>query len=293
MDALALFLEFSLVGFASGGIYVLAGLSFVIVFKSTTIFNFATGEMMMLGTYLFFLFDLQMGFGWMGGLIAALAAAAGVAMLTDRVILRPLIGRPHIVLVMVTFGVASIMRGVAGLIWGPNVRQLTELLPRTPVFLGDSLVPGKLAWGFATAGLIALAFMLFYRYSRAGTAIRATATDQITAESLGINIRMVFLLSWGLAGVLTAASGIILGSVNGVTPQLGLVALNVLAVVMLGGMTSVFGVVVAGLFIGWLETIVGAYLGAAWQSFIPYLIVLIVMFVKPTGLFGEQRVERI
>ncbi|MEC9342406.1 MAG: branched-chain amino acid ABC transporter permease [Pseudomonadota bacterium] len=293
MSALALFLEFSLIGLASGGIYVLAGLSFVIVFKSTTIFNFATGEMMMLGTYLFFLFDLQLGLGWLGGLLCALAAAAGVAMLTDRVILRPLIGRPHIVLVMVTFGVASIMRGVAGLIWGPNVRQLTELLPRTPVFIGDILMPGKLAWGFVTAGLIALAFMLFYRFSRAGTAIRATATDQITAESLGINIRMVFLLSWGLAGILTAASGIILGSVNGVTPQLGLVALNVLAVVMLGGMTSVFGVVVAGLFIGWLETIVGAYLGAAWQSFIPYLIVLVVMFVKPTGLFGEQRVERI
>lgn len=293
MDALALFLEFSLIGLASGGIYVLAGLSFVIVFKSTTIFNFATGEMMMLGTYFFLLFDLQLGLGWLGGLIMALIASAGVAMLTDRVILRPLIGRPHIVLVMVTFGVASMMRGFAGLFWGPNVRQLTELLPRTPVFLGNILVPGKLAWGFVAAGLISLAFIVFYRYSRFGTAIRATSTDQITAESLGINIRMVFLLSWGLAGVLTAASGIILGSVNGVTPQLGLVALNVLAVVMLGGMTSVFGVVVGGLFIGWLETIVGAYLGAAWQSFIPYLIVLIVMFVRPTGLFGEQRVERI
>ncbi len=288
-----LFLEFSLIGLASGGIYVLAALSFVIVYKATNIFNFATGEMMMFGTYFFYLFDTQLGFGWVAGLGMGLASAALLALVIERAMLRPLLGRPHIVLVMVTFGVGSILRGFAGLIWGPNVRQLPEVLPRKPIFLGDILVPGKLAWGFVAAGVIAGLFMLYYKFSRAGTAIRATSTDQVTAESLGINIRAVFLLAWALAGLLTAASGIITASVNGVTPQLGLVALNVLAVVMLAGMTSVGGVVIAGLFVGWMETIVGAYLGAAWQSFIPYLVVLIVMFVKPSGLFGEQRVERI
>lgn len=290
---MSLFLEFSLIGIASGGIYVLAALSFVIVYKATNIFNFATGEMMMVGTYFFYLFDTQLGFGWIAGLGMGFASAAILALVIERSMLRPLIGRPHIVLVMVTFGVGSILRGIAGLVWGPNVRQLPELLPRKPLFLGDILVPGKLAWGFAAAGVIAGLFMAYYRFSRAGTAIRATSTDQVTAESLGINIRAVFLLAWALAGLLTAASGIITASVNGVTPQLGLVALNVLAVVMLAGMTSVGGVIVAGLFVGWMETIVGAYLGAAWQSFLPYLVVLVVMFVKPNGLFGEQRVERI
>lgn len=288
-----LLLEFTLIGIASGGIYVLAALSFVIVFKATNVFNFATGEMIMLGTYFFYLFDTQLGFGWVAGLGVALVASAVLAAFTERAIMRPLIGRPHLVLVMVTFGVASMMKGFAGLIWGPNIRQLTEVLPRKPLFIGDLLIPGKLAWGFLAAALIAAAFILYYRYSRAGTAIRATAADQVTAESLGINIRMVFLLSWALAGLLTAASGIILGSVNGVTPQMGNVALNVLAVVMLAGLNSVGGVVVAGLMIGWVEVIVGAYLGAAWQSFIPYLIVLLVMTVKPTGLFGERKVERI
>lgn len=288
-----LLLEFTLIGIASGGIYVLAALSFVIVFKATNVFNFATGEMIMLGTYFFYLFDTQLGFGWVAGLGAAMVASAALAAFTERAIMRPLIGRPHLVLVMVTFGVASMMKGFAGLIWGPNIRQLTEVLPRKPLFIGDLLIPGKLAWGFLAASLIAAAFIFYYRFSRAGTAIRATAADQVTAESLGINIRMVFLLSWALAGVLTAASGIILGSVNGVTPQMGSVALNVLAVVMLAGLNSVGGVVVAGLLIGWIEVIVGAYLGAAWQSFIPYLIVLLVMTVKPTGLFGERKVERI
>ncbi|MFC7398690.1 branched-chain amino acid ABC transporter permease [Chelatococcus sp. GCM10030263] len=286
-------LEFSLVGIASGGIYVLAALSFVIVYKATSIFNFATGEMMMFGTYLFYLVDTQLGFGWIIGLGGALVGSAVLAMAIERSLLRPLLGRPAVVLVMVTLGISSILRGVASLIWGPDIRQLTEILPRKPLFLGDILIPGKLAWGFIIVGIIAGLFMAYYRFSRAGTAIRATSTDQITAESLGINIRAVFLLSWGLAGLLTAASGIITGSVNGVTPQLGNVALNVLAVVMLAGMTSVGGVVIAGLFVGWLETLVGAYLGASWQSFIPYLVVLLVMFIKPTGLFGERRIERI
>lgn len=290
---LSSFLEFSIIGAVSGGIYVLVALSFVIVYKSTNIFNFATGEMMMIGTYFFYLFDTQLRFGWIAGLAAAFIAAAVLAMLIERAVLRPLLGRPTVVLVMVTLGVSSILRGAAGLVWGPDVRRLTEILPRKPIFLGDILVPGKLAWGFVIAGVISGLFIAFYRFSRAGTAIRATSTDQVTAESLGINIRAVFVLAWGMAGVLTAASGIITASVNGVTPQLGQIALNVLAVVMLAGMTSVGGVVIAGIFVGWLETIVGAYLGAAWQSFLPYLVVLLVMSVRPAGLFGEYRVERI
>jgi branched-chain amino acid transport system permease protein len=286
-------LELSVVGIASGGIYVLLALSFVIVYKSTNIFNFATGEMMMIGAYLFYLFDQQLGIGWIAGLLAAFVGSAALAMLIDIAVLRPLLGRPAVILVMVTLGVGSMLRGVAGMIWGPDLRQLTEILPRRPFFLGDIIVPGKLAWGFLIAGIIAAAFIVYYRFSRTGTAIRATSTDQITAESLGINIRAIFLLSWALAGVLTAASGIITASVNGLTPVLGQVALDVLAVVILAGMTSVGGVVIAGIFIGWLETLVGAYLGAAWQSFLPYLVVLLVMSVKPTGLFGERRVERI
>ena len=211
----------------------------------------------------------------------------------DRALLRPLIGQPVIVLVMVTLGVGSILRGLAGLIWGPDIVQLPDVLPRAPVFLGDILIPGKLAWGCLLVGATAAAFIAYYRFSRAGIAIRATSSDQMTAECMGINIRSVFMLAWAIGGVLAGASGIVVASLNGITPNLGLVALNVLAVVILAGMTSVGGAVVAGIFIGWLETMIGAYLGAAWQSFVPYLVVLLVMAVKPTGLFGEQRIERI
>jgi len=287
------FVEFSLIGIASGGAYIIAALGFVIIFKAGNVFNFAMGEMMMIGAYLFYAAVMQLKFGWPVGLLAALAGSALLALLIERALLRPMIGRPVVVLVMITLGVGSVLRGVAGLVWGPNIVPLPEFLPQQPVFLGDILVPGKLAWSFVVFGALALAFIAYYRYSRAGVAIRATSSDQITAEGLGINIRQVFAMTWAMAGVLAAAAGIAAGAINGLTPQLGDAALSVLAVVMLAGMSSVGGVVVAGILVGWMETVVGAYLGAAWQSFIPYLVVLLVMIVRPTGLFGEQRIERI
>jgi branched-chain amino acid transport system permease protein len=286
-------LEYSLIGFASGGLYVLAALGFVIIFKATNIFNFAMGEMMMFGAYLFFAMTVQLHFGWPVAVLAALAGSVVLAIVIDRALLQPLLGQPPIILVMVTLGVGSMIKGASGMIWGPDIVQMPDFLPRKPIFIGDILIPGKLAWGFLAVGVLAAAFMAYYRFSRAGVAIRATASDQITAEGLGINVRRIFSLTWAIAGILAGASGIVVGALNGITPQLGAVALNVLAVVMLAGMTSVGGVIVAGIFIGWVETLVGAYLGAAWQNFMPYLVVLLVMMVKPNGLFGEQQIERI
>jgi branched-chain amino acid transport system permease protein len=286
-------LEYSLIGIASGSMYVLAALGFVIIFKSTNIFNFAMGEMMMFGAYLFFAATVQLQLGWPIGLVLALAGSIVAAIVIERGLLQPLLGQPAIVLVMVTLGVGSMLRGIAGLIWGPDIVQLPDFLPRAPIFIGDLLIPGKLAWGSLAVGVIATLFILYYRFSRAGIAIRATSADLLTAEGIGINIRRIFTLTWIIGGVLAACAGIVVGSLNGITPTLGLVALNVLAVVMLGGMTSVGGVVIAGIFIGWVETLVGAYLGAAWQAFMPYLIVLLVMTFKPTGLFGERQIERI
>lgn len=286
-------LEYSIIGIASGGLYVLAALGFVIIYKSSNVFNFAMGEMMMFGAYLFFAMTVQLHYGWPIAVLVALAGSVVLAVVMDRVLLQPLLGQPVIILVMVTLGVGSMIKGAAGMIWGPDIVQMPEFLPRKPIFIGDILIPGKLAWGFLVVSIMAAAFMAYYRFSRAGIAIRATSSDQITAEGMGINVRRIFSLTWAIAGILAGASGIVVGSLNGITPSLGAVALNVLAVVMLAGISSVGGVIIAGIFIGWVETLVGAYLGAAWQNFMPYLVVLLVMTVKPNGLFGEQHIERI
>jgi branched-chain amino acid transport system permease protein len=215
---LSQFVEFSIIGIASGGLYVLAGLGFVIIYKGSSVFNFAMGEMMMLGAYFFFAIAVQLHLGWPIGLLFALAGSALLAMLIERMLLRPMLGRPVVVLVMITFGLGSVLRGFAALVWGPGILQVPDFLPRAPMFLGDVLIPGKLAWSFLVVGVISLAFIGYYRFSRAGIAIRATAADQITADTLGINIRQVFSRSWALGGMLAACAGISLAGVNGLTP---------------------------------------------------------------------------
>jgi len=157
----------------------------------------------------------------------------------------------------------------------------------------DILIPGKLAWGFVVAMVLSLSFIAYYRFSRAGISMRATSSDLVTAAGLGINVHQSFALTWAISGVLASMCGLILASINGLTPQLGFVVLDIIAVVFLGGISSVGGTVIAGLFIGWLATIIGAYLGANWQSVLPFVVVLLVMMFRPRGLLGEKRIERI
>jgi len=287
------FLELVLIGIASGSIYALGAMGFVLIYKSSTVFNFALGEMMMLGTYFLYVMMVQLGQDLWLSLPVAIAANCLIAILIERYTLRPLLGQPHEVLIMVTFGLAAMMRGAAGMIWGHDIRRLPEILPRKPIFIGDILIPGTLAWGLAIMIVLCGGFVIYYRFSRMGIAIRATAEDQGTAECMGIDIARVIQFTWIIAAILALFAGIIGASINGLSPQLGSVALEVLAVVLLTGLTSVGGVLITGMLVGVILTFTGTYLGGAWQQFLPYLLVLLIMIVRPRGLFGERLVERI
>jgi branched-chain amino acid transport system permease protein len=293
MNPFSLFLEYSAVGIAAGGIYGLIALGIVVIFKSSKTFNFAMGEMMMLSAYFFYTAAVTYSQGILVGMIVALAGSIAIALVIERFALRPMLGRPFIAIVMVTFGVGSIIRGVVGMIWGPNDMQMPALLARTPVMLGDIFIPGKTARAFAIAVLLVVALILFLRYSRAGVALRAAAADQITAYSMGIDVRRVIALSWVLAAITGCISGVLMANVNSLTPHLGLVALNVLSVVILGGMNSIGGVLIAGFIIGWLEAVTGWVLGTEYREITPYILTLLVVLARPTGLFGTKEIERI
>jgi branched-chain amino acid transport system permease protein len=288
-----MFLEYSLIGLASGGIYGLVALGFVFIYLASGVFNFATGEMMMMGAYFFFSFASIDGVQWWQAFIMAFAASILLAILIERFLIRRLIGQPVVATIMVTLGLGWILRGLANLIWGPVPKQLPNVLPRAPVFIGEILIPGRSFWGFWIAISIALLSILYFRYSRGGVALRATASDQLTAYSMGIDVRASVRLTWILAAVAATLAGCLMGSINSVTPELANVAVNVLAVVMMGGVNSVVGVVIAGILLGWIEAITGVYLGGDWRDVIPYIAVLTVLLVRPYGLFGTRAVERI
>ncbi len=293
MNPIMVFAEYSAVGIAAGGIYALIALGTVVIFKSSQTFNFAMGEMMMLSAYFFYTAAVIFDFGLLPGFILALVGSIAVALLIERFALRPMLGRPFIAIVMVTFGIGSIIRGVVSMVWGPTDLQSPAILARTPVMIGSLFIPGKTARAFAVAVVIVGGLIAFLRYSRAGIALRAAAADQITAYSMGIDVRRVIAFTWVIAAITGCISGVLMANVNSLTPNLGLVALNVLSVIILGGMNSIGGVLVAGLIIGWLESVTGFLLGTEFREITPYVLALLILLVRPTGLFGTAEIERI
>jgi branched-chain amino acid transport system permease protein len=293
MGPLAQFAEYSIVGIAAGGIYALIALGIIVIFKSSRTFNFAMGEMMMLSAYFFYAAAVTFALGPVIGMIVALAGSVAIALLIERVAIRPMLGRPFIAVVMVTFGIGSIIRGIVGMIWGPNDLQIPAILSRSPIIVGDIFVPGKTARALAIAVVIVVALLAYLRFSRAGVALRAAAADAITAYSMGINVRRIIAFTWAIAAITGCISGVLMANVNTLTPHLGVVALNVLAVVILGGMNSIGGVLIAGFIIGWLEAVTGLVAGTEFREIAPYILVLLVLLVRPTGLFGTKEVERI
>lgn len=293
MSPLQIFIEYSIVGIAAGGIYALIALGIIVIFKSSHTFNFAMGEMMMLSAYFFYAAAVTFALGPVVGMIVALAGSIAIALLIERVAIRPMLGRPFIAVVMVTFGIGSIIRGVVGMIWGPNEMQIPGILSRSPIMIGDIFIAGKTGRAFAIAVVIVVGLILYLRYSRAGIALRAAAANAVTAYSMGIDVRRVIAFTWIIAAITGCISGVLMANVNTLTPHLGMVALNVLAVIILGGLNSIGGVLVAGLIIGWLEAVTSLYLPSEFREITPYVLALLVLLVRPTGLFGSKEVERI
>ncbi|MBP0440338.1 branched-chain amino acid ABC transporter permease [Tianweitania sediminis] len=293
MSPLQLFIEYSVVGIAAGGVYALIALGIIVIFKASHTFNFAMGEMMMLSAYFFYAASVTFALGPWLGLGVALLSSVVVGLIIERVAIRPMLGRPFIAVVMVTFGIGAIIRGIVGLVWGPNELQIPAILARTPVMLGDIFVPGRTARAFAIAVVIVVGLILYLRYSRAGVALRAAAADAVTAYSMGIDVRRIVAFSWVIAAITGCISGVLMASVNTLTPHLGVVAMNVLAVIILGGLNSIGGVLVAGLIIGWLEAVTGMFLPTSFREITPYILTLIVLLIRPNGLFGARQVERI
>jgi len=293
LSPLQLFIEYSVVGIAAGGVYALIALGIIVIFKASHTFNFAMGEMMMLSAYFFYAASVTFALGPWLGLGVALLSSVVVGLIIERVAIRPMLGRPFIAVVMVTFGIGAIIRGIVGLVWGPNELQIPAILARTPVMLGDIFVPGRTARAFAIAVVIVVGLILYLRYSRAGVALRAAAADAVTAYSMGIDVRRIVAFSWVIAAITGCISGVLMASVNTLTPHLGVVAMNVLAVIILGGLNSIGGVLVAGLIIGWLEAVTGMFLPTSFREITPYILTLIVLLIRPNGLFGARQVERI
>ncbi len=287
------FLEYSILGLLSGGVMALIALSFVLVYKGTGVVNFAVGEVMMLGAYIYYAAAVTFGLPPIAAFVISMAVISTFAILVERAVLRPLSGQPGVSVMMATIGMAAIIHGGVEAVWGGDTYSPPGLLPRTPIFIGDILIPGTVLGNFAVASVLITAFLLFFRYSRTGVALRATASDPVTAATLGININFASRLTWMLAGSVGTVAGVLISSSAGLSPALAAAALGVFAAIILGGMDSVLGAIVASLVIGLAEALAAGYLGGKARDIVPYVVVLLILIVRPYGIFGTRTIERL
>ena len=272
------FAELTLAGLANGMIYALIAIGFIIIYKATDVINFAQGPLLLLGAYLGYAF-LSLGLPvWLGiGLALGVAALVGVAI--ARFALRPLIGEPVISMIMATVALSSILHALIQGIWGVRPRNFPLNVDR-PVVIG-----------VAAVSLVALGW--FFRRSREGLAMRAVADDQQAAMSVGVSLPRTLSIAWALASAAAALGGILLAGLVGVSQDITAIGLRVFPVVILGGLDSIVGAVIGGALIGLVEAYAGGYVGMGVQTLVPYALLLVVLMVRPYGLFGKRQMERV
>ncbi|HBX41127.1 MAG TPA: branched-chain amino acid ABC transporter permease [Marinobacter adhaerens] len=285
--------EISLAGLAMGGLYALIALGFVIIYKAMRVINFAIGEIMMFAAYLFLAFAGGMEMSPWIALPLAVIGGSILGGVIEKTMIRPMLGESPISVVMVTIGIASILVGLVEFIWTADPQLLPNFLPREPVFIGELYLAPKIAYGFLIGSALLIVYLLYFRFSRGGVALRATASDQAAAYSMGINVRRVFNMAWVFGSLAASLAGVLVAATGGLSPQFGIIGLSVLVVVIVGGLDSILGALVAGVFIGWLETVAGAYLGGEYRMPATFLVLAIILVIRPYGLFGTHEIERV
>ena len=284
-------------GFAAGGVYGLIALGFVLIYKATSVLNLATGEFMTLGAFVCLTVLTQASAPFWIALPTTMLFAGLLGVIVERLVLRPLIGEPIIAVIMVTIGLGSILRGLTHLVWSPEYRSFPQIFPPQPLDLGFAIVPSGLLWGFIFALVCTAIFTFIFKFTRTGLAMRATAANQQAALSMGISVKGVFALSWSFAAITAAVGGIIIGNISGISIHLGHIGLKVLAVIILGGLDSIVGAIIGGFIIGILENLAGVYLdaffGGGVKEVVPFVVLVIIMMIRPYGMFGRPIIERV
>ena len=290
------FFEVLVGGLLAGVMYSLVALGFVLIYKASGVFNFAQGAMVFFAATTF---AGLVGLGWRGWMafIASLVVMVLFALATERFVLRPLVNQPQISLFMATIGLTFVLEGVAQGIWGSEVRGLDLGIPDAPLEVKGILISKFDLVAAATAAVLVTVLALFFQKTRVGRALRAVADDHQAALSVGIPLERIWALVWGAAGAVALVAGLLWGSRLGDQFALTQVALKALPVLILGGFTSIAGAIVGGLLVGASEKVAEVYLGpligGGIENWFPYVLALLFLLMRPDGLFGEKRIERV
>lgn len=290
-------LQFTVTGLSVGLLYSLIALGFVLVWKSSGVANLALGQLVLFFSWFAYGMLVQLGLPVWLGLILVILFSMLLGFLIERFILRPLIAQPILSLITVTLGLAYLIQGLVGIIWPVSLASLPHIFPDATVHIGTAVISQQYLWSAAIALFLFILLSLYFKYNKMGIVMRATADNQLAVQACGIPVTRIFSRSWMFACALAAIGGILISSISSINPNLVNTGLIAFSVVILGGLESFGGAMLAGPIIGLAETIGSGYLTPlTWpgiRDVIPFVIIIIVMFIKPYGLFGEERIERI
>jgi branched-chain amino acid transport system permease protein len=284
--------QLTVYGLANGAILALAALGFVLIYKATRVINFAQGEFLLVGAYTFYSAFVLLHLPAVAAVVAGVLVAAVLGIAIERLLLRPLLGEDPIAVIMVTIGLSAVLKAVVQIFWGTTPRAMPKILPRGTVEILGAVVPLDRLIAIAIAGAVLSAFGAFFRWSRHGVAMRAVADDPQAALVQGISVNRISALAWAMAAASAVAGGVLIADIAEVSQNLAGFGLIVFPVVILGGLDSVPGTIIGGFVIGLVNQYADALSPGASQV-APYLVLLAILLVRPYGLFGQPRIERV
>ncbi|UZA69382.1 branched-chain amino acid ABC transporter permease [Pseudomonas viridiflava] len=290
------FFEVLIGGLLAGVMYSLVAIGFVLIYKASGVFNFAQGAMVLFAALTFVsLLERGLPFGW--AFLATLASMVVLALLIERVVLRPLVNRPPIILFMATLGLSYMIEGLAQALWGAQVHGLDLGIPDEPLEIRGMLLSQFDLFAAGTAAALVIALSVLFNRTRIGLSLRAVADDPLAAQAVGIRLPRIWAVVWAVAGFVGLVAGLLWGARLGVQFSLSLVVLKALPVLIIGGFSSIGGAIVGGLIIGAAEKLaeiyIGPIIGSGIENWVPYVLALLFLLVRPAGLFGERTIERV
>jgi branched-chain amino acid transport system permease protein len=295
------FLQLCFAGLAIGSLYALVALGFVVIYKATGVINFAQGGLLLLGAYLTYNVHHTWHVPFYLSIPIAMVLCALVGAAVERLVLRRMVGQPVFAVIMVTIGLLFIIEQVVTGVWGFDRLELGDPWGISKVDVGSVVLAVKDIWTIVLAAVVMVAFFAFFRYSRLGVAMRATAFDQEAAIANGISARRIFALSWAISAAVATLAGVMMTTGGGgVRPDIEFIALLAFPAIILGGLDSPAGAVLGGVIMGLSQTLTAGYqpkyaswLGEGFSSVMPYVVMIVILLVRPYGFFGTKEVRRV
>jgi branched-chain amino acid transport system permease protein len=280
-------------GLAMGCIYALVALGFVLIYKATEIINFAQGDLMMIGAFLAFTCVNFLHLPFLLALLIALILMGFLGRTIEWVVLRPLVGEPAFALVMATIAIGILLRSLGGMIWGYDTYKFSAGITDVPVRIGSWAVSSVNLWIMAITVILIIGLYLFFNRTRAGISMEAASQNQLAAYLMGIGVKKVFSNIWGISAIVAAVAGIFLTPIQFLNYNMGFIGLKAFPAAVLGGFGSIPGAILGGIIIGVSESLAGVYLPAGFKEVFAWVVLILVLMIRPEGLFGIHQKKRV